>query len=745
MDIEGKGEYEAFFDTFNPVSEDSPLTSIRTSVRRADAVSKASGEQKYVSDLKFPDMIYARMIRATIPRGKIKNIKVPALPSGYYFITEKDIPEGGKNCLNMIASDWKCFAAGEVRFRGETIGLLCGPNREKLYELEKKISIEYLEEEPAVTIQDGLDCKGGAFLNDDNIHCQLKLEMGENIDNIFRDAQEVVEETIETGFQEHVYLETNAMIVTKEDGKFVFYASAQCPFYIRKSTYTLLNIPIEDVIVKQVSTGGAFGGKEHFPDILAGPLLVAENVIGKPIKLIFQREEDMEFSVKRHPSLIKFRTALDAQGNILAMDSKIYYNVGGYLASSYIVLQRGCFHIMGCYKFPAARTEGYGVATNTYPSCAFRGFGAPQAIFAVETHMSHLAKRYGIDPLEYKERYLIKKGDTTITNGKIVEEVQLPTMVRQLTEASDYHRKASEYKYGSYKGIGVAFYNHGGAFTGNGESSIIKGKVRLTKNPNGTVSIYCGQTEMGQGINTALRKIAATTLELPMSKVNFNDPDTSVVPDSGPTAASRSVMVPGYLVELAARDMKEKWNSQSSFTVEKQYEHPEGYPWDQSTFQGYAYLGYGWGMCIVEVEVDKRTSEVQIKGIWSSHDVGTCIDKKVVHGQVNGGIAQGIGWASTELMQNVGGYFKERSMSDYIVPTSMDLPEQQVFFANSPYKWGPYGAKGMGELVFNGAGAAYIDALSRAIDRDITAIPVPSETVFEHIAHGKKFALEDTK
>ena len=191
--------------------------------------------------------------------------------------------------------------------------------------------------------------------------------------------------------------------------------------------------------------------------------------------------------------------------------------------------------------------------------------------------------------------------------------------------------------------------------------------------------------------------------------------------------------------------MKERWSSEDSFSVERQYQHPEGYPWDQATFQGYAYLGYGWGCAIVEVEVDKRTSEVHIKGVWSSHDVGNCIDKRIVYGQVNGGIAQGIGWASTELIQNINGKFKEKSMSDYIVPTSMDIPEQKVFFANSPYEWGPYGAKGMGELVFNGVGAAYIDALSRAINRDISKIPVPSEYVCDHVLHGTNSCLIEEK
>ena len=212
---------------------------------------------------------------------------------------------------------------------------------------------------------------------------------------------------------------------------------------------------------------------------------------------------------------------------------------------------------------------------------------------------------------------------------------------------------------------------------------------------------------------------------------------TPKVPDSGPTAASRSTMIVGRLVEKAALLMKPRYAKEEEFEVETNYEHPDGFPWDQSTFQGYAYLGYGWGVCAVEVEVDPCTGELTTKGIWSSHDAGHLIDELIVHGQVNGGVLQGIGWASTEVMENIGGHFKQKRISDYIIPTSMDYPKQGVFFVENPYEWGPYGAKGMGELVFNGSGAAYIDAVSRAIGKRISKIPCPTETVMGYMLNGK--------
>lgn len=700
-------------------------TQIGDRIRRVDAIEKARGEAKYLSDYQFEGALHARMIRSEIPRGKINNIKVPSLPEGYYFISAKDIPENGKNALHMITADWRCFAEGDVRYVGETIGLLVGRDRGNLEKLSREIVIDYSEEEPIISIDDAISGTLPPIVGSDNVMCSLMCEKGEPIEDVLAGADTIFEETIETGFQEHVHLETNAAYVTKEDGKYVIYASAQCPFYIRKSVCGLLGLTPDDIIIRQTTTGGAFGGKEHFPDVLAGPLLVAEYVIGKPIQLVFDREEDMLYSVKRHPSKVRFRTGLDKDGNILGTDIDVYYNCGPYMSASFVVLQRGVFHATGVYNLPSARVHGYGVATNTFPSDAFRGFGAPQTLFAVEMHLSHIAEKFCIDPLEYKQKLFIKKGDETITNGHIIEDVVLDKMTEQIVNASDYKRKSAEYKRGSGKGIGISFYNHGGAFTGNGEQAIIKAKVKLVKHGD-KVEILCGSTEMGQGFRTAMRKIVASTLEISMDDVIYDNPDTSRVVDSGPTAASRSTMIVGRLGEKAALMLKERWSEENAEVV-ADYEHPEGFPWDQSTFRGDAYLGYGWGAAVVEVEVDKLTNEVITKGIWSSHDIGRAIDELIVHGQVNGGIIQSLGYAAMEKMENRKGHFRQGSMSDYVIPTSMDFPKQEWFLVDNPYPWGPNGAKGMGELVFNGADAAFADAVERALGKTITKIPLPPE------------------
>lgn len=707
-----------------------PITKIDDRIIRVDAVQKARGEATYVCDMTLPDMLYAYMVRSTVSRGKIKAIHLPEMPEGYYFISAKDIPAKGKNELWMIMKDWRCFADEYVLYYGETIGLVVGPDRTVLKDLKAQIKIDYEEMMPAVTIDDAINCVGGPFFpeKNSNVMCELFCEKGRPMDEVFAEADEIFEETIETPYQEHVHLETNGAIVDMEDGKFVFYASAQCPFYIRKSVAGLLDIPPEDIIVRQATTGGAFGGKEHFPDALCGPLLVAENIIRKPIKMIFDREEDTQFSVKRHPSKCIYKTAIK-DGKITGVKGHIYYNCGAYLSSSYVVLQRGVFHGNGVYTFPSTYLKGEGMATNMFPSDAFRGFGAPQTIFAVETHLDHIAHHLGVDPLELKMQYIAKKGDETTTNGHIIEEVKLPEMLDVICRESDYWRKAREYTHGCGKGIGVALYNHGGAFTGNGEQAIIKAHARLVRTGN-KVSIQVGSTEMGQGFKTSLRKICAATLGISIDDVEYLDPDTSKVVDSGPTAASRSTMVVGRLVERAAQEMKERWD-EGDITTEVEYEHPEGYPWDQATFRGDAYLGYGWGAVIVEVEADKLTNEIKTVGIWSSHEIGKAIDELIVHGQINGGIMQSLGYGAMEKLEVKNGRFKQKSMSDYVIPTSMDFPKQFYHIQDNPYPWGPYGAKGMGELVFNGASAAYVDAVERALNTRFNAIPIPPEDIEE--------------
>src|SRR6056297_101045 len=705
---------------------------ISTSIKRVDAGIKTGGAARYIGDIPFDGLLYGKIVRSSRARATIKSVSVPALPEGYYYIDAKDIPSGGRNRIEMIKDDWPVFADEQVRFIGETLGLLVGPDRKELNRLRDEVKVEYEDLTPVFTIEEAEALKGGPIHGKDNTYADYRLEKGDP-DAAFAKAARVIEDTVRTGFQEHIYMEPQGVVArTEDDGKLGIFFSGQCPFYVRHAVSATMGVSEDQVRVQQAVTGGAFGGKEHYPDVISTPLAVAARKIGKPIGLFFDRVEDISFTPKRHPSVTHFKTALDEDGHILGMDIDVRIDAGAYESCSMVVLQRAIFSVNSVYNIPNVKIRGRAFATNNVPSDAYRGFGAPQGLFAMEAHMSHLARAINVDELKLKKQYLLKQGDVTITNGRIHEEVKLPEIIQRIDEMSGYSKKLKEHTPGLWKGIGISLFNHGSGFTGNGEQEIIKGVVKMRKRADGLVDLLVSNVEMGQGLQTTFRKIAAMVLELPVDSVIYNDPNTDLVPDSGPTCASRSIAVVGYLVQEAAKKLKDRWTESDIVEVRQQYEPPEGLiPWDHANLQGDAYPSYGWGANVIEVEVDPLTYEVTTKGIWAVHDGGVAIDEKVVEGQVDGGIIQALGYGSLEKLEVKEGRFLQKTMADYTIPTTMDFPKIKSALVNNPYEYGPFGAKGAGELVFDGAAAAFADAVQMAIDGDVKQIPVTPEYIME--------------
>ena len=699
-------------------------------VRRIDAEEKAGGWARYIADYEFDNLQHGRFLRSERARAKIVEIKKPDFPEGYYYIDASDIPASGKNNIQMIKDDWRVFAVDEVRYIGETIAIILGPDKQKVLDLLEKIEVVYEDLVPSFTFDDALACKGGAVFGDNNIFAEYLLNVG-NTDNAFKSAVKIVEGTYDTGFQEHLYMETQGLVCTWEDDKITIYASAQCPFYIRKSVAGTLGVPLADIRVRQVTTGGAFGGKEHFPDVIATPLAVAVNKIKKPISMIYDRIEDISFTCKRHPSKISIKTGLDNDNNIVAMEIDTLVNGGAYESSTPIVLQRAILHGIGVYNIPNAKILGRAVATNTFPSDAYRGFGAPQGLFAIEMHMSHIAEDLGVGAADFKRKHFIKTDDITITNAKMHDDVKLEEMFSKIDEMSDYSAKIKKYADDPVKGIGIAFVNHGGGFTGNGEQVVIKGVVKLKRLRNNKVGLYVSVVEMGQGLQTTLRKIASQELGLDYTDIVYDNPDTDEVPDSGPTCASRSTMVVGFLVQECAKKLKAKWDEGVGVEASHEYKHPEEFVWEQDTLQGDAYPSYGWGINVIEVEIDPVTYEVKTTGIWAVWEIGVAIDETIMQGQSAGGIIQALGYASIEKCELKNGAFMQHTMADYTIPTSMDFPKVETAFIDNPYKYGPSGAKGAGELVFDAAPPAYAEAVQNAIGKRIYDIPVTPEMIME--------------
>jgi len=707
------------------------MNTISTPVRRLDAVEKTAGFTKYIADMDFGDFLYGKLFRSTRARARICTVKKPSLPDGYYIIDKNDVP--GENAIHMINSDWSVFADEFVRFIGDSIALVVGPDKKIISKILSEIEVEY-EDIPAVyTIDDSLALKGGVLHGKDNCYGDYTTVKGDP-ESAFSEAAQIYENTYETGLQEHIYMETQGVVGLWQDGKVNIHGSLQCPFYVRHSVTPVLGVEEDGVRIIQAPTGGAFGGKEHYPDILTTALAVAVNKLKKNIKIFYEREEDIVNTVKRHPSRIKIRTALDIDGNITAMDVDSIIDGGAYESCSCIVLQRVVFHATGVYDIPNVKCRGRAVVTNNVPSDAFRGFGAPQASFAIESHMNHLAEKTGVGSLDFKARYFQKKGSVTNTNGEIHEEVKLKEMVAKAKAMSDYDRKVKEYGKSSSKGIGFSLFNHGGAFTGNGEKEIINARIKVRKLKDNRVEIYVSNVEMGQGLLTTFSKIAAHTLEIPIENIIFMQQDTELVPDSGPTVASRSILIVGTLVGKASAKLKKQWVDGEEITVWQEYEAPKDViPWNQETLQGDAYPAYSWGVNVVEVEFDKITCEIKIIGAWNVYDVGVPIDRLVVEGQIEGGLVQGLGWAYLEKMEIREGRIQQRTMADYVIPTSLDVPVMENDFVLNPYEESAFGAKGAGEIVHNGGAPAFLEAVQMSTGTQFNSIPLTPEKIMESL------------
>lgn len=694
--------------------------SISKPIPRVDAPAKISGEAKYIGDIRFKNQLFAKIVRSSRAKAGIVSIVKPELPEGYFIVDKDDIP--GINRMRTVVSDQPIFAEEEVNYIGQPILLVVGPEREMIYDIISKIKIKYRDETPIFNLDEAEE-KGAVFT--EYSYSKGKPEAA------FQDGLKIIEDEYHTGLQEHVYLELQGIAAEYRDNTMFIYGSMQCPFYAEGVLKDVLGWGSDRIRVIQSITGGAFGGKEEFPSLTACQVAVASLKTGHPVMMIYDRDEDIICTTKRHPSIVCYKTGLGRKNQVIALAIDIKFDARAYSGISPVVLQRGMFSATGVYNFPHLSVRGRNFMTNNVPSGAYRGFGAPQTIFSMEMLMYNLAIKLGIDPLDYKIRHLLERGDPTCTGGKIWDEVKLPEIIEKVTAMSDYRRKIQSN--GKYKGVGVALFLHGCGFTGNGEQ-LIKGKIILKKN-GGTVILKVSSVEMGQGAETCLRKIVAHTLLLPMEKVTCETIDTGLIPDSGPTVASRTTMIVGGLLKQASLELKDRWNESDNIEVLRVYRHPDYLRWDNDTFHGDAYPTYSWGANVAEVEIDPITCEIDVKKVSAVYDVGTPIDETTLTGQMQGGIVQGIGWATVEVMNPSKGKLKQYNLTDYKIPTSMDIPEIACEFIENPYEFGPFGAKCAGELPFVGAAPAIAAAVSNALSVPIKNIPITPEYLMELDKH----------
>ena len=687
---------------------------ISDSVVKKDHAPKMNGQALYVGDYAIFGMLHGKLLHSQKARAKIVEIRLPDLPEGYYVVDKNDIP--GENSVHIVLDDSPVFANETVEYIGEPILMVVGPDEKEVEHLLNKIEVVY-EDLPAVL-------NPRAF---DTVFFDYNYGKGD-VDEAFAMADQVFTEEFETGYQEQAYLETQGMIAEPYPDKILVHGSMQCPYYVKGAVEKVMAYRPEQVQIKQDTTGGGFGGKEAYPSILACEVAVAARKVGKPVRVIYDRREDMEFTSKRHPSICTYKVAVK-DGKVTAMDIDVIFNSGAYTTLSPVVLQRGIICANGVYNIENLKVRGRAVKTNLVPCGAFRGFGGPQTFFAVEMMMDHVAKKLGMDSVPFKLAHVAKQGDLTSTSGEYHFPVPIPKMVEEVKSASNFDEKRNAYQKpqtGRYrKGIGMSMFFHGAGFTGSGERDLIKAVAKLHKYKNGDVEILIGNTDMGQGLKTTLSKIVANELEIPLSQVTYENPDTDRVPDSGPTVASRSLMIVGELLRRAAISLRAKWVDGEEVTVFERFTEPDFVvPFYLDKFQGDAYPTYSWGVNAIEVEIDTLTGVSRVLGAWGCFDVGTPIDLNVVVGQMEGGFLQGIGYASIEQMTtDETGRIRNNSFSDYIIPTSMDVPELKVILHTEEYPDGPYGAKGAGELPLVGAPGAYVEAMEQALNANLNKAP----------------------
>jgi CO/xanthine dehydrogenase Mo-binding subunit len=523
-------------------------------------------------------------------------------------------------------------------------------------------------------------------------------------------------------------MEKQGFVGTFDGNRLTVYGSMQCPYYVMDALLHSTGLSREDITVIQSETGGAFGGKEEYPSLMACQVAAAAMKIQKPVRLIFDRREDIMYTTKRHPSKTYIETYYQ-EDRILGMSIAIEIDGGPYLGLSDVVLQRAILTLTGAYTIENLQVNGKVYATNNVFTGAFRGFGAPQSMFALEQHMNQLARKLKIDSLTLRRKHFVHQGDITSTGGRFVEPIKLEELTDKLIQLSDYQGAIEDTK-DHYRGVGFAVIPHGGGFTGDGEAEHIKAKVYLKKRADDKIEILVSNVEMGQGAKTVLSKIVASTLDLPIEQIIYENPNTDYVPDSGPTVASRTTMVVGKLLQRAALKLKERM-TEEEFMIEENFKAPDYLVWDQENLHGNAYMSYSWAGIFAEVAIDRITLDITVTKLYGVFDIGYPMDEKLVEGQIHGGMIQGLGYGLLENMESEAGKIIQNNFEAYSVPTAMDIPEMKYDLVINKYEEGPFGAKALGELPLVGVAPAIASAIEAAIDRNIYKIPVTPEYLLE--------------
>lgn len=753
--------------------------SVGKSVPRKDVIEKVTGEARYIDDYYLPDMLYGRIVMSGVPHAVIKKISIPEVRQGETVLTSKDIP--GENQVGVMRRDHQFLAEKVVRYRHEPVALIAAPSLQRLSEIEKGITLQYENRTPVFHYEDALKDDAPLIHEDGNVPIKYHLRNGD-VDSAFSRSAFTIERHFTTPYQEQLYIEPQGVLAFKRDQVMYVYGSLQCPFYVRKAVAAVLGVPLASVRVIQTPLGGAFGGKEDVPNEHCSAAALLSLKTGRPVKIIYERSEDIMRTSKRHRMYMNYRYGCDKKGKLLAARAEIFADIGAYATLSPAVIFRSFAHALGPYVIPCARVDIFGVYTNNQPVGAFRGFGTPQVVSAHESMMDELAKEAGIDPLEFRKINILRYGDKTVHGQKLNDSVGLEKTLqaiepyyREMKIQAEKHNRQNKK---SSMGVGLSSIFYGNGLGVVGKAIDTSGSL-VQVNQDGSVYIANGCVDMGQGAITVLSQIAADGLGFPVEAIfpNFSV-DTGIVQDSGPTVASRTTVMCGNalldacrkiklrLLNVAAQMLNEEGKSEiraeeldlsegkllhngreiQGINYEKivqgcltrhiklaetgWYEVPDTQI-DLNTGLGSTYYVFCFAAQVILAEIDKGTGEVTLKKIVSAHDLGKTVNPRLAEGQIYGGVVQGMGYMLYENLICREGRFLNPTMTDYIVPSIQDIPEIIPIIVEEPSRDGPYGVKGIGEPSLIPIAGSVPNAIADALDERLYHPPFLPEKVKE--------------
>ena len=735
---------------------------------RLDGVPKVTGGEKFGGD-SFPvDALSVLVVRSPHYHAGFRfgdlDAWTKAHPGIAGVFTAADIP--GKNHFGVIGpfADQPALAESFARFRGEAVALVAG-EREAILDLDLADFPINWTELPHLLQPSHAKADGATLLHQHrpaNLLTSGYVERGDP-DAALADAAFIVSGAIETSYVEHAYIEPEAGYAYMDDDTLVVVACTQAPYMDRDDTAKVLGLPVDKVRIVPTATGGGFGSKL---DVSLQPLigLVAMKT-GRPAALAYTRNESMISTTKRHPAEMQAAIGADAGGRITGMVFSGDFNTGAYASWGPTVANRVPVHASGPYLTPNYRATGYAIHTNGPISGAFRGFGVPQATIMQETLYDELAGKLGMDRLEFRLKNCLRNGGETVTGqrlesgvgiGECLERLE-PHWVRALAEAEAFNAANTAAK----RGVGVASCWYGCGNTSLPNPSTIKVGISAS----GEVILHQGAVDIGQGSNTVITQICADALGLPLGKFRLKSADTAITPDAGKTSASRQTFVTGKAAERAGRALREKILRFANvsgeaaialdgasiairegdaarridlaklkadagglvFVAEETYDPPT-LPLDAKG-QGKPYAVYGYGAQIAELEVDLKLGTVKLIKITAAHDVGKAINPMLVEGQIEGGIAQGIGMALME--EYIPG--RTENLHDYLIPTIGDVPPVEHILVEVPDPEGPFGAKGLGEHVLIPTAPAILNAIRHATGVLVTKVPATPSRILAAI------------